>query len=245
MPPGRRWKKDRLLQLCGRRSEIWIVNIDGSGIKQLTKNKGNDTNPAFSPDGSYILLLESDQDGTAWPAGHAADGSDIKTLRKVRHWRHAGSLPACGQVGGKRAYSEDPRSAGPWPATSCALSPCRLAALLVGLASLSACGGQKTPRVILVTATPTPGAAGADRDPATPNTGTTGADRDRHASPMPPVIVTATPEACRRNRDRVSAGSGIVVLPLVWQSKPPAIGMNGNRMAISQASVEIPGPPVD
>ncbi len=64
-------------------SEIWIVNLDGSGMKQLTKNKGNDTNPAFSPDGSYIFYL-SDQNGTAWALRvMRPDGSDIKTLRKV------------------------------------------------------------------------------------------------------------------------------------------------------------------
>lgn len=64
-------------------SEIWMVNLDGSGVKQLTKNKGNDTNPAFSPDGNYIFYL-SDQDGTAWALRvMRADGSDIKTLRKV------------------------------------------------------------------------------------------------------------------------------------------------------------------
>jgi len=82
--------------------------------------------------------------------------------------------------------------------------------LLVGLVSLSACGGQKTPRVILVTATPTPGPQVLIVT-ATP-------------SSLPPVIVTATPEAVPSATVTASVpSSGIVVLPLVWQSRaaPP------------------------
>jgi TolB protein len=63
--------------------EIWVVNVDGSGRKQLTKNKGNDTLPVYSPDGQYIYFL-SDQDGTAWAIrAMNADGSNVKTIRQV------------------------------------------------------------------------------------------------------------------------------------------------------------------
>jgi len=63
--------------------EICIVNLDGSGWRQLTKNNGNDTLPVFSPDGQYIYFL-SDQNGTAWAIRvMRADGSDVKTVRKV------------------------------------------------------------------------------------------------------------------------------------------------------------------
>lgn len=45
--------------------EIYVINADGSGKKQLTQNKGNDSLPAWSPDGKYIYYL-SDQDGKGW-----------------------------------------------------------------------------------------------------------------------------------------------------------------------------------
>jgi Tol biopolymer transport system component len=63
--------------------EIWVVNVDGSGSKQLTKNSGNDTMPAYSPDGQYIYFL-SDQNGTAWAIRvMKANGSDVKTVRRI------------------------------------------------------------------------------------------------------------------------------------------------------------------
>jgi TolB protein len=63
--------------------EIWVVNVDGTGRKQLTKNRGNDSLPAFSPDGQYIYFL-SDQNGRAWAIrAMRADGSDVKTIRQV------------------------------------------------------------------------------------------------------------------------------------------------------------------
>jgi dipeptidyl aminopeptidase/acylaminoacyl peptidase len=63
--------------------EIMVVNADGSGKKQLTQNTGNDTLPVYSPDGQYIYFL-SDQNGTAWAIrAMRADGSDLKTIRKV------------------------------------------------------------------------------------------------------------------------------------------------------------------
>ena len=46
-------------------SEIFVVNADGDGRRQLTDNEGNDSLPAWSPDGRYIYYL-SDQDGIAW-----------------------------------------------------------------------------------------------------------------------------------------------------------------------------------
>ena len=106
------------------------------------------------------------------------------------------------------------------------LARSRLAAwllLLVGLASLSACGGQKTPRVILVTATPTPGPQVLIVT-ATPTPGPQVLIVTATPSPQPPAIVTATPEAVPSATVTASVpGSGIVVLPLVWQSQatPP------------------------
>lgn len=42
--------------------EIYVMNVDGSGLKNLTNNGADDREPAFSPDGSKIVFT-SDRDG--------------------------------------------------------------------------------------------------------------------------------------------------------------------------------------
>ncbi len=44
--------------------EIFTMNPDGSGVKQLTKNKASDTQPAWSPNGQEIAF-QSGRDGNA------------------------------------------------------------------------------------------------------------------------------------------------------------------------------------
>jgi len=82
--------------------------------------------------------------------------------------------------------------------------------LLAVLVLLGACGGEKTPQIILVTATPTPGPA-VLLVTATP-------------TPLPPAIVTATPQPSPSATLTASVSElRIVVLPLIWQSRvtPP------------------------
>jgi Tol biopolymer transport system component/predicted Ser/Thr protein kinase len=63
--------------------EIFVVNVDGSGRRQITNNSGNDSMPAWSPDGQYIYFL-SDQNGTAWAiVAIKADGSGLRSIRPV------------------------------------------------------------------------------------------------------------------------------------------------------------------
>jgi TolB protein len=63
--------------------EIVTVKLDGSGMKQLTFNTGNDAMPVYSPDGNYIYFL-SDQNGTGWAIrAMRSDGSDVKTVRQI------------------------------------------------------------------------------------------------------------------------------------------------------------------
>jgi TolB protein len=45
--------------------QVFGVNTDGSGRKQLTFGKGNDGQPVFSTDGNFIFW-RSDQDGKSW-----------------------------------------------------------------------------------------------------------------------------------------------------------------------------------
>jgi hypothetical protein len=77
--------------------------------------------------------------------------------------------------------------------------------LLVVLVMLSTCGGEKTPRIILVTATPTPGPAVLIVT-ATP-------------FPTPQAVVTATPQPSPQAVTTAAVPElWIVLLPLIWQS---------------------------
>jgi len=60
--------------------EIVVINADGSGRRQLTRNTGNDALPTWSADGRYIFY-RTDQNGTGWAVYRMrADGSDKRKL---------------------------------------------------------------------------------------------------------------------------------------------------------------------
>jgi dipeptidyl aminopeptidase/acylaminoacyl peptidase len=42
-----------------RRTDLWVVNADGTGLKPLTKDPASDTSAAWSPDGSRVFFLSS------------------------------------------------------------------------------------------------------------------------------------------------------------------------------------------
>lgn len=61
-------------------SEIYVMNKDGSNLKQLTDNDGYDGMPRWSPDG-MILTFDTDRDGGDWDIYIMnPDGSDPKPI---------------------------------------------------------------------------------------------------------------------------------------------------------------------
>src|SRR5258708_77485 len=73
------------------RSNLWITDIDGSRIRELTSGSWRDSSPVWSPDGKRIAFL-SDRDGT--PQIHVmwADSGELAQLTRVQetpsnlHW---------------------------------------------------------------------------------------------------------------------------------------------------------------
>ncbi len=59
--------------------EIYVMNLNGSNSKKLTKSLGIDVSPVFSPDGSQIAFV-SDRGGTPQIYTMDADGSRIRRL---------------------------------------------------------------------------------------------------------------------------------------------------------------------
>ncbi|MDZ7682278.1 MAG: DPP IV N-terminal domain-containing protein [Fodinibius sp.] len=58
---------------------IYTINADGTNMKLLTDDKGNDTLPSWSPDGSKIVF-NSDRDRPDATYNDRADGEDIITV---------------------------------------------------------------------------------------------------------------------------------------------------------------------
>ena len=59
--------------------EIYAVNLDGTGLKNLTGNPSTDAEPAWSPDGTR-LAFTSNRDGDNEIYVTAADGSGVTRL---------------------------------------------------------------------------------------------------------------------------------------------------------------------
>ncbi len=60
--------------------DIWIMNADGSGRKQLTHDPGGDVQPAVSPDGKYIAFTSNRVNGVDQIFRMDIDGGNLKQL---------------------------------------------------------------------------------------------------------------------------------------------------------------------
>jgi len=91
------------------KTDIYLMNIDGSGLRQLTYNEAADLHPRWSPDGRWILFLSSREDGMqAWrlpiDGGEAEKLTDVSTGVSDPMWLPDGSgfafssmvFPECG-----------------------------------------------------------------------------------------------------------------------------------------------------
>lgn len=61
--------------------DLWIMNSDGTNLRQLTENARINTHPAVSPDGRYIVFA-SNRTGTSSIWRTEIDGSDARQLTK-------------------------------------------------------------------------------------------------------------------------------------------------------------------
>jgi TolB protein len=81
-------------------SEIYIMNVDGTGLLRLTDNEARDVDPAWSPDGKRIAFA-SDRAGSSDIYVMDADGSNL-VRRTLTGWSNA---PAWSPDGSKIAFS--------------------------------------------------------------------------------------------------------------------------------------------
>lgn len=86
-------------------SEIYVVNVDGTGLRRLTNDAAQDVDPAWSPDGKRIAFA-SDRAGTS--EGDLdiyvmdADGSNVVRRTQTGRWNTA---PAWSPDGTRIAFS--------------------------------------------------------------------------------------------------------------------------------------------
>ena len=64
------------------RSNLWISDIDGTRVRELTNGSWRDSNPVWSPDGKRIAFL-SDRDGTTQIHVMWADSGELAQLTQL------------------------------------------------------------------------------------------------------------------------------------------------------------------
>jgi Tol biopolymer transport system component len=95
--------KDSMLAFVSERdgnSEIYVMNVDGTGLLRLTNDAGRDADPAWSPDGKRIAFA-SDREGSSDIYVINADGSHL--VRRTQTGRS--EAPAWSPDGSKIAFS--------------------------------------------------------------------------------------------------------------------------------------------
>ncbi|QQS40321.1 MAG: PD40 domain-containing protein [Acidobacteriota bacterium] len=96
-------------------SNLWIMNIDGTGLKQISKEKKNIVHsPKWSPDGEYIVVNKGFMSSRSIPAGEiwlyhhsGGDGLPVKTRENGRRDQKNIADPAFSPDGKYIYYTHD------------------------------------------------------------------------------------------------------------------------------------------
>ncbi|MEJ2211441.1 MAG: AAA family ATPase [Anaerolineae bacterium] len=87
----------------GGQADLWVVDVDGGNLRNLTNDEAKDHSPAWSPDGEWIAFA-SLRDALYWELYvMAADGSDVQRLT---WWEDASDLyPSWSPDGTRLAFA--------------------------------------------------------------------------------------------------------------------------------------------
>jgi dipeptidyl aminopeptidase/acylaminoacyl peptidase len=66
-----------------RESDLWIINEDGSGLRQLTRDRRPKGSPVWSPGGSRIAYLSSPPPGLPTPTVRPKRKSSERVLQRI------------------------------------------------------------------------------------------------------------------------------------------------------------------
>ena len=92
----------------GQQFDVYAINVNGSGERNITNSPANDTFPMWSPDGSAILF-ESDRDGNTDIWAMNADGASPRNLTNRTDFNFR---PDWSPDGAKIAFSSRPAPGG-------------------------------------------------------------------------------------------------------------------------------------
>jgi Tol biopolymer transport system component len=88
----------------GVHSDIWVATADGTGEVRVTRNKGSDTSPTWSPNGRW-LAFTSDRHGATEIFKTRSDGSHRATRLTMRLGERGDVAPDWSPEGGIIAYT--------------------------------------------------------------------------------------------------------------------------------------------